>query len=117
MSILKELGIDPQDFAWQDLSLCQNMNLIDPTTDREIEDPFYEGYEHDEYVAKAIDQMCSRCPVRTQCRTNAVINKEHGCWGGVYWDGQGRIDESRNSHKTPEELEEIKEWLSCIREQ
>ena len=56
MSLLDELGIDPEDFTWHDLALCDG-----------IEQPeiFFSMYESDEEVARQTDQMCLHCPVMT----------------------------------------------------
>lgn len=100
-SLLDELGLDPEDFEWQDLGLCSNM----PTSF------FYEKYETDEETAKATDQVCLHCPVMKQCFF-AGAQGEHGVWGGVYWNGAGNPDKNRNSHKTQEVWEAIKEKAS-----
>lgn len=99
--ILDELGIDPEEFEWQDLALCQGM----PTT------LFYETYESDKQAAMATDQVCLHCPVRKQCLLSGAEG-EHGVWGGVYWNGAGRPDASKNSHKSEEEWAEIYRSLS-----
>jgi len=90
-SILDELGIDPDEFKWQDLSLCANL----PT------EYFYDKYESDREIAKATDQACLTCPVISQCFF-AGAQGESGVWGGVYWNGSGKPDKNKNSHKTDE---------------
>lgn len=100
-SLLDEFGLDPDDFQWQDLALCAGM----PTSF------FYERYESDEETAKATDQVCIHCPVLKQCSL-AGAQGEHGVWGGVYWNGAGNPDKNRNSHKTQEVWDEIKERIS-----
>ena len=47
-SILNELGVDPDDFSWEDLALCQGMDV----------NLFYEKYEADQSIANSIDQAC-----------------------------------------------------------
>jgi hypothetical protein len=96
-SLLDDLGIDPEDFEWQDLALCANM----PT------ELFYDKYESDSETAKATDQACLRCPVMRQCFF-AGSDGEYGTWGGVYWNGAGKPDKNRNSHKTEEVWVEIR---------
>lgn len=95
-SLLDELGLDPEDFEWQDLALCSNM----PTSF------FYDNYESDQETAKATDQVCLRCPVQKQCFF-AGASGEHGVWGGVYWNGSGKPDKNRNAHKTEEVWNEV----------
>lgn len=101
MSLLDELGIDPEDFTWHDLALCDGM-------DPEL---FFTKYESDEEVAKQVDQTCLHCPVMKQCSL-AGQKGEHGQWGGIFWNGSGKPDKNRNSHKTPEIWNEIGERLS-----
>jgi Transcription factor WhiB len=96
-SLLDEFGLDPGDFDWQDLGLCGGM----PTSF------FYDKYETDEEIAKATDQVCLHCPVMKKCMITGQ-NGEHGVWGGIYWNGAGKPDKNRNSHKTEEVWSEIK---------
>lgn len=98
MTILDELGIDPENFEWNALALCQNVETND----------FFDNYEKDVEIARAIDRMCFSCPVQKQCLMSGIENKEHGVWGGVYLNGAGRADPAKNSHKTPEDWEVIK---------
>ena len=102
MSLLDELGIDPEDFTWHDLALCDG-----------IEQPeiFFSMYESDEEVARQTDQMCLHCPVMKECGLRGQQG-EQGVWGGVFWNGSGKPDTNRNSHKTPEIWDEIRKRLS-----
>ncbi len=95
-SLLDELGLDPEDFEWTDLALCQGM----PT------ETFYENYESDQQSALAADEACLRCPVMKQCFFKGS-DGQHGVWGGVYWNGSGRPDKNKNSHKTDDTWQEI----------
>ena len=106
LSILQELGLDPQDLEWQDLGLCNGYDLGKGGES----DVFYDAYETDEEVAKAADEMCLSCPVMKQCSL-AGMRGEIGLWGGVYWNGSGNPDKNRNSHKTAEVWERIKERI------
>jgi hypothetical protein len=72
---------------------------------------FYSKYENDEEVAKQVDQACLSCPVMKQCGLRGPQG-EHGVWGGIYWNGSGKPDNNRNSHKTPEIWEDIRERLA-----
>lgn len=97
--ILHSLGIDEENFDWRDLAICQFM----PTS------LFYEDYESDAEIAKATDQACISCPVISECFFHAADSGEHGVWGGVYWNGSGKPDTNRNSHKTQAVWDTIRE--------
>ena len=102
MNLLEQMGLDPDTFTWHDLAACDGV---------EEPDIFYDKYESDKTLAKQVDQMCIHCPVAKQCAETAMKNKEVGVWGGVYWNGSGRADESKNDHKTPEVWEQIAEIM------
>lgn len=89
VNILEELGVDPEDFRWQDLALCAGM-------DTEL---FFDKYEKDSVLAKEVDELCEHCPVYEYCKEQGKDGPEWGVWGGVYWNGAGRPDENRNAHK------------------
>lgn len=99
--LLEELGIEPEEFKWQDLALCGNM----PT------ELFFDGYETDKEMAVAADQVCLHCPVISDCFF-AGSKGESGVWGGVYWNGAGKPDKNKNSHKSPAVWEQIREKVS-----
>ena len=103
MSILDQLGLDPDSFTWHDLALCDG-------TDNP--DWFYDEYERNTNVAKTVDQMCLSCPVMQQCARVGQENREVGVWGGIYWNGSGKPDKARNAHKTDEVWLEIRDRLS-----
>jgi len=94
-SLLKSLGIDPEDLKWHHLAACAGMTK-DPKFDW-----FYDLYEEDKVVSKQVDEICMNCPVIKQCYQEGVQNKERGVWGGVYLN-IGRTDKLNNSHKTKE---------------
>lgn len=100
-SALTILGIDLDDLEWQDLSLCPGMDT----------NLFYDGYESDENVAKMVDELCLSCPVMKQCLERGIENNEWGVWGGIYLTS-GKQDINRNSHKTPDVWEQIREKIS-----
>lgn len=106
-SLLQELGIDPEDFEWQDLGLCRGLKIENPEKD----DSMYDAYEADAEIAKAQDEMCLVCPVMKQCFM-AGANGEFGVWGGVYWNGAGKPDKNKNTHKTEETWDRIYERVS-----
>lgn len=101
MNLLDALGINPEDFVWEDLALCKN-------SDRSL---FFEEYESDQTTACQVDEMCLSCPVFKECAEFGQ-NGQWGVWGAVYWNGAGKPDQMRNTHKTPEVWEQIKERLS-----
>jgi hypothetical protein len=99
-NILEELGVDPEDFTWEDLSLCAGM-------DTEL---FFDKYVDDSVIAREIDEMCLHCPVMAYCHKEGK-NGNWGVWGAVFWNGAGKEDESRNAHKTAGVREAIEERL------
>ena len=101
LSVLDALGIDPDDLEWQDLAVCHGLDIS----------RFYEGYEQSVRTAKLTDQICLSCPVRRQCLSAGVENSEHGVWGGIYLTA-GRVDDTKNQHKTSDIWEEIREGIA-----
>lgn len=100
MSILDELGLDPDDFDWEDLAACQNMPL----------NYFYERYEEDTVHARNADALCFSCPVQRECLKTGVENKEWGLWGGVFLNN-GVVDVNRNEHKSEEDWERVRQGI------
>lgn len=96
-NILNDLGIDPEDFSWMDVAVCQGMD----------HNLFYDTYENDINIAKNIDEMCLSCPVVKMCYDHGIANDEQGVWGGIYIYA-GAIDKQRNMHKTPEVWKRLK---------
>lgn len=96
-NILNDLGIDKEEFEWFDLSICRGMDT----------NLFFEKYETDVNIAKSIDEACMSCPVSKMCYESGIENNEYGVWGGIYLNA-GSIDNSRNTHKTPEVWKKIK---------
>ena len=96
MSLLDELGLDPENFTWEQLALCANMEV----------EWFYDTYETDEIHAKNATLACYHCPVIRPCAEAAMDGKEEGLWGGIYWSN-GKVDKVRNKNKTEEEWK----WL------
>lgn len=95
------LGIDPDELEWQDLALCAGGDT----------NQHYDEYESDINVAYVTDQKCLSCPVMAQCLQSGIDNNEWGVWGGIYLTS-GKQDKNRNSHKTPEVWEQIRERIS-----
>jgi hypothetical protein len=94
------LGIDLDELEWQDLALCDGMDI----------NLFYDDYEADDNVASMIDEACLSCPVMAQCLQEGLNNNEWGVWGGYYLTS-GKVDKNRNSHKTKEVVQRIKEKI------
>lgn len=101
MSFLDELGLDEETFSWRDLALCQGT----PTNN------FYDDYESSPTLPFVVDEMCLSCPVMKQCLEDGIEGKEYGVHGGIYLTN-GKPDDSKNSHKTPDVWKTIKERLS-----
>lgn len=95
------LGVDLDDLEWQDLAVCQGVKT----------NKFYDDYESDVQTAYMVDQMCLSCPVMSACLSHGMDNSEWGVWGGIYLTS-GKNDTNKNSHKSPEVWNEIKERIS-----
>lgn len=74
---------------------------------------FFDKYEEDDGIRKAIDSLCKECPVQKECVAAAVSRQEYGVWGGIYFEN-GKISKEFNSHKKQEEWFSI--WLSASME-
>ena len=109
MSLLEEMNLDPEDFTWKDLGLCKDAGVV-INEDGTVTDLMYDTYESSPADARQTDDMCLHCPVFTQCYKEGAKG-EWGVWGAVYWNGAGRPDRNRNSHKTPEVWDKIKKRL------
>ena len=96
-NILDNYRYDENDIEWQDLAACLGMDT----------GLFFEKYEADVQMAKAIDQCCISCPVRKICYDSGVENDEYGVWGGVYLT-LGKNDKMKNSHKTKDVWKSLK---------
>lgn len=100
--------VEDTDLSWYHLAVCQGMNDPQPDSDaHQHKDYFYEEYEADPVVAQVMDSICFSCPVRASCLREGIENKEWGLWGGVFLMN-GKMDESRNAHKTEETWDEVK---------
>jgi hypothetical protein len=103
-SLSELLGIDLDELEWQDLVVCSGMDI----------NQFYDDYESDDNVARITDQACLSCPVMSQCLREGIENSEWGVWGAIYLVN-GKVDKNRNSHKTKEVWDEIKEKIGDTR--
>jgi hypothetical protein len=100
-SLLEELGLDESTLSWHQLSSCKNMDLS----------LFYELYEDDVEIAKAVDERCLTCPVFRDCLMDATDNKDYGVRAAIYLVN-GKPDKQRNAHKTEEVWARIQARLS-----
>jgi hypothetical protein len=72
---------------------------------------FFDKYEEDPDLAKAVDQICLGCPVISRCFEVGTSLNNYGVWGGVYLV-EGEPDKSRNLHKTQTVWTEIMELIN-----
>lgn len=96
--ILNELKSDEDSIKWWDLAACNGMDT----------NLFFDKYEIDQSMAKAIDQCCLSCPVINMCYKSGLENNEYGVWGGVYLSS-GSIDKMKNIHKTKDIWKQIRQ--------
>jgi hypothetical protein len=96
--ILNELKSDEDSLKWWHLAACQGMDT----------NLFFDKYELDVSMAKAIDQCCLSCPVIKMCYLSGIENNEYGVWGGIYLSS-GSLDKMKNIHKTKDIWKQIKQ--------
>jgi hypothetical protein len=77
---------------WQDDAKCLGMDT----------NIFFDKYEEDHAIARAVDKLCQGCPVNKTCFAVAVSNKDWGVHGGVYLK-DGVIDKEFNAHKSKDD--------------
>ena len=97
-NILNKLKSDEDSLRWWHLAACQGMDT----------NLFFDKYEIDIGMAKAIDQCCLSCPVIAMCYKSGLDNNEYGVWGGVYLSS-GSVDKMKNIHKTKDIWKQIRE--------
>jgi hypothetical protein len=88
-------------YKWKDEAKCLGMDT----------NLFFDKYEEDHSIARAIDKLCQSCPVNKTCFAVAVSSKEWGVHGGVYLK-EGNIDKEFNSHKSKQDWYDIWESLT-----
>lgn len=98
--VLSLLGLDLDSLEWQELAVCEGMDV----------NLFYDDYESDNNVANMIDEACLSCPVMAQCLQEGFANGEWGVWGGIYLTS-GKVDKNRNTHKSKETWKRIEEKI------
>jgi hypothetical protein len=86
---------------WADEALCAGLETND----------FFDNYEVDDNIARKTDAMCMGCPVIKECFDYGVSTESWGVWGGIYLV-DGKIDNSRNAHKTNQSWTRLQGVLS-----
>lgn len=100
------------DIHWWHLAICQGMNdRAQNEAPHKHVDVFFEGYEDDPVLAKTMDSICNSCPVQKLCLKEGIEKGETGLWGGVFLLN-GKMDKSKNGHKTDEDWTHIRELLT-----
>lgn len=97
-NIFDDLKVDDTTIEWWHLAACQGMDT----------NLFFDKYELDVSMAKAIDQCCLSCPVIKMCYKSGVENNEYGVWGGVYLSS-GSIDKMKNFHKSKDVWKHVRQ--------
>lgn len=93
--------VEDNELEWYHLSVCLNMST----------NWFFDDYENDPVFAANMDTICESCPVRRMCLREGIENQEYGLWGGVFLNN-GRMEPSRNTHKTEAQWEDIRRLIS-----
>lgn len=86
---------------WKDEAACQGYDT----------NLFFDKYEDDPSLRKAVDKVCAECPVAKQCFAVGVSQKEWGVWGGIYLEN-GKISREFNRHRTKPEWAETWQYLT-----
>jgi hypothetical protein len=76
---------------------------------------FFDKYEEDVDLRKAVDSLCSTCPVQRECVYTAVSRSEWGVWGGIYFE-KGKMSKEFNSHKKNDEWFHVLSFLTMDRQ-
>lgn len=108
-SLLELLGLEEETLSWHQIAFCKDM-IPERDDEGKVYDLFYEAYEEDEELAKAMDEVCLSCPVLKECLMEATDNKDFGLRGGIFLNN-GKPDKMRNQHKTDEVWQRIQERL------
>lgn len=77
-------------------------------------DYFFDKYEEDGVHAQTVDSMCLSCPVIKFCHKAGIDGSEVGVWGGIYLTN-GKVDRSRNMHKSQEDWRLMLETLGVYK--
>lgn len=108
-NLLELLGLDEETLTWRHLAFCRSMLPV-PDESGDPQDLFFEAYEADEEIAKAMDEVCLSCPVFRDCFVDAAEQKDYGLRAAIYLSN-GKQDKQHNKHKTPEVWARIQERL------
>jgi hypothetical protein len=116
LALIKEPGIFeestpvPTSADWKEQAACAKlMTSNDPTDVAEVTEMFFDRYDADTELADSVDRLCLKiCPVRDECVQFAKNNKATGVHGGIYFS-LGRWAKSKNAHKAPSLIKELKE--------
>lgn len=82
--------------SWTSEALCAGLDT----------EEYFDKYEASQECAQKVDSLCIGCPVIRECFEYGVSTESWGVWGGVFLI-DGKIDNVRNAHKTPESWLEI----------
>jgi hypothetical protein len=86
---------------WKDEAACRGYDT----------NLFFDKYEDDPSLRKAVDSICSGCPVAKQCFAVGVSQKEWGVWGGIYLEN-GKISREFSRHRSKPEWAETWQYLT-----
>ena len=92
------------DSSWKDNASCKHFELS----------LFFEKYEENENLRKAVEDVCFSCPVQRTCFAVGVSQKEWGVWGWVYLEN-GKVSREFSKHKTKKEWGETWKKLTTDR--
>ena len=84
------------DEPWYEQALCAGMDV----------EKFFDKYEENQKLASNIDKFCLGCPVIKECFAEGCKTESWGVWGGIYLI-DGKVDKTRNSHKSKEIWERL----------
>lgn len=106
MSLFDRLGLDPNDFSWEDFAACNNMA-------EDFINWFFDDFEQDVIVAANASEICYHCPVISSCFAWAEENKAEGLHGGAYFTN-GSVDRVKNKYKTEEEWKRLEKLIGRV---
>ncbi len=62
---------------------------------------FFPNEETESKLEKVRSRFCDLCPVRAKCLNSALINGDHGFWGGTSTDMRNAMKRTRYRAKCP----------------
>jgi hypothetical protein len=78
----------PDKNEWKSKASCLNYDV----------NIFFDRYEEVEASRKAVEKICSDCPVAKICFATGISQKEYGIWGGVYLE-KGKVSREFSRHR------------------